>query len=373
MKIFQIGHAYKSNSGLGVIEYLYQLSNQLSKEGLEVIFVQFDRDGSDYTEEKINGIQILHFPKYTLLGLHLPICFKNWADKLKLTDLQYIFHLHSVFYVPNFALAKYFQKSKIPYIHTPHDSYSEESMMSNRLIKKLYLTFFDRQVMDGAKAVHAITPLGALSISKHTSNTNIKLVTNFVSPYPSQYSQSLKRQICFIGRMDVYQKGIDLMLASFSELIKSFPDVKFVLLGIYFPHQLETFSQLLNKYNLTYDQVTLTGRVSEEEKYKILQESYAYFQLSRFEGFGLSVVEALSMKKPVIISDKIPIAETVHTFKAGYVVSTIPKAVSSLYHLFTLPAKEYSQMSENALLCYQQNFKPDAITQHMIALYRDNV
>ncbi|MDO1448915.1 glycosyltransferase family 4 protein [Rhodocytophaga aerolata] len=373
MKIFQIGHAYKSNSGLGVLEYLYQLSNQLTKEGVDVVFVQFDRNESGYTEELINGIQILHFPKHKLLGLHLPYCFKQWVNKLKRTDQEFLFHLHSVFYVPNFALARYFQKRGIPYIHTPHDSYSEESMVSKRVFKKLYLAFFDKQVMDGARAVHAITPSGALTISKYTANTNIKLVTNFVSPYPFALPVLLKKQICFIGRMDVYQKGIDLMLASFSELLKTFPEVKFVLIGHYSPNQAERFTQLLKHYTLTTNQVILTGRVSEEEKYRILQESYAYFQLSRFEGFGLSVVEALSMKKPIIISDKIPIADTVLAYKAGYVVSTVPKAISCLQHLFTLSVAEYRQVAENALQCYQQNFRPESITKNMITLYKDNV
>src|SRR5688572_12150589 len=133
MKVFQVGHGYMPNSGLGVIEYLYQSANQLVQQGVEVAFIQFDRNTDDYAVEVLNGVTLYHFPKYKLKGISLPDCFKQWLDDLVKAERNFIFHLHSVFFFPNYSVSHYLQQRKIPYIHTPHDSYSAESMRNNRL------------------------------------------------------------------------------------------------------------------------------------------------------------------------------------------------------------------------------------------------
>ena len=46
----------------------------------------------------------------------------------------------------------------------------------------------------------------------------------------------------------------------------------------------------------------ITGCVPEEKKLGLLAHSRVYLQLSRFEGFGLSVAEALALGLPVVIS-----------------------------------------------------------------------
>jgi glycosyltransferase involved in cell wall biosynthesis len=350
---------------------LYQTSNQLQKVGVEVTFVQFDSDSSSYEKEVINGITLLHFPKYTLKGMRLPDCFTHWLDRIMIEESDFIFHLHSVFFLPNYTVAQYLKKRHIPYIHTPHDSYSAGSMRSNNLLKRIYIEAFDKFVMDGSKAVHAITEHGAKSIARYTNNQNIKLISNFVPLSPQPKDVELKRQLCFIGRMDIYQKGIDLMLETFAHFVRQFPDVVFVLAGQYLDEEIEEFNKLLKTYKLNESQVKVMGKVSTEEKYRIMSESYAYFQLSRFEGFGLSIVEALSVGKPVIISDKVPIHDVIKQHEAGYIVTDVREAVAVLEEVFTLSHHQYMQMSANAGRCYEQNFNPESVTKQLVDMYQE--
>lgn len=369
MKVFQVGHGYIPESGMGVIEYLYQLTAQLLKEGVEVAFILFDKESQEYTEEKIEGVTIMHFPKHRFGGISLPDCFKEWLNELTVHEKDFIFHLHSVFYLPNYSVAQYLKKKNIPYIHTPHDSYSKESMQDNRLLKSIYIKAFDKAVMDGAKTVHAITRQGVHSISQYTNNPNIKLITNFVPEVPQIEKVEIKKQLCFIGRIDIHQKGIDLMLESFSEFIKYAPDTRFVLVGQYLDHEIMDLMALIEKYQLNSSQVKIMGKVSAVEKYQILSESYAYFQLSRFEGFGLSIVEALSMSKPVIISDKIPISNVIQQYEAGCIITDPQQVLTNLKEIFSLTKPHYTKMCSNALRCYQENFNPQLITRQLIEMY----
>jgi glycosyltransferase involved in cell wall biosynthesis len=369
MKVYQVGHGYKPESCMGVIEYLYQLTVQLLKEGVEVTFIQFDNESEDNSEEKVDGVTILHFPKYRFGGMSLPDSFSVWLNELTIHEKDFIFHLHSVFYLPNYSVAQYLKKRNIPYIHTPHDSYSKESMRENRLLKSIYIKAFDKSVMDGARTVHAITLEGAKSISQYTTNTNIKLITNFVPETPQVEKMEIKKQLCFIGRMDIYQKGIDLMLESFSEFIKYAPGTSFVLVGLYLDHEITALNALLEKFHLNSSQVKVMGKVSAVEKYQILSESYAYFQLSRFEGFGLSIVEALSMAKPVIISDNVPIHEVIHKYEAGYIASDAQQALTGIKEIFELHPQQYKEICTNAYRCYQENFNPELITKQLLTMY----
>jgi glycosyltransferase involved in cell wall biosynthesis len=115
------------------------------------------------------------------------------------------------------------------------------------------------------------------------------------------------------------------------------------------------------------------GRVSNNEKYKILSESYAYIQLSRFEGFGLSIVEALSLGKPVIISPKVPISNVIKRNKAGYVAANANQACIALQEVFRLDNEGYTTIGNNALKCYQKNYTPEMITKQMIEMYEESV
>ncbi len=108
-----------------------------------------------------------------------------------------------------------------------------------------------------------------------------------------------EKYILFIGTLEP-RKNIEGLLRAFAK-IKNDTDLNLVIVGkkgwFY-----EKIFDIIHNENIA-DRVILTGFVSELEKYKILQQCTIFIYPSFYEGFGLPVLEAISMGKPTITSN----------------------------------------------------------------------
>ncbi len=105
--------------------------------------------------------------------------------------------------------------------------------------------------------------------------------------------------ILFLGRIEINQKGLDLLLAAVK---KSKKDILLYIAGTGAESEETNLTELINTYNLQ-NSVRVFGRVEGERKQELLQEATALVLPSRFETFGLAALEALSQKKPIVCFD----------------------------------------------------------------------
>jgi glycosyltransferase involved in cell wall biosynthesis len=367
LHVFQLA-IYEPDTGAGVAEWVYQTCNLLADE-IQFSFIYFDLDKDEYYSEEIeNGFCKLHFPKFALKGLILPKIFRKWLITI---PERSIFHFHSVFRPLNFFVFRAILKTGHLTIFTPHDSYSKGSMRKNVFFKKLYLTLFDQFLLHNVDLVNAISREGVRDMKKLTKN-EIFLTTNFFKDNELYNSGSVdvnKKQLCFIGRMDIQQKGLDISLEVFNRFSEN-KDYQYILIGGYNSEEYNSVLSILKQQNLQLNkEVLLTGFISEKEKQQILMNSLAYLQLSRFEGFGLSIVEAMSFGKPVIISDSVPISDKVDFYKAGFVVRNSDEAVLALAKIARMSETEYSTKCRNARKCYEEVYHPRAVKGRLLEMY----
>jgi glycosyltransferase involved in cell wall biosynthesis len=364
---------YKTQSGNGVNEYVYQLAH-LMKDEIQVHFINFDLEGKDaYQLQSLeNGIRIHSFGKTQYKHLVFPKRFRQWLAAIPKNAL---FHLHSVFRLENFTLARLLTEAQIAYVFTPHDSYSKASLKTNYILKKIFLLTFEKYILDRAKLVHAITSEGVKCISVYTRN-RIKLVTNFVADHSRHFiPHSPQNTICFIGRYDVFQKGLDLQLQAYRKFRDAFSGtVPFILIGNDRKGQLKELRSMCRDLNLREEEdVFFKVNVSDAEKYQLLAGSKVYMQLSRFEGFGLSVVEALTFHKPVIITRNVPTSSIIEAYRAGFVVHSPEEAARALQTIYSYSREQYQKMAQNARTCYLENFYPDLIKPQLMDLYMSSM
>jgi len=98
--------------------------------------------------------------------------------------------------------------------------------------------------------------------------------------------------VCFLARWDP-QKRVEL----FFELARAFPDIRFVAMG--HSHDPATDAKLRHAYG-KLPNLDLVGFVSEDEKSRILEESWCLVNTSVREALPVSFLEALAHETPII-------------------------------------------------------------------------
>jgi glycosyltransferase involved in cell wall biosynthesis len=117
---------------------------------------------------------------------------------------------------------------------------------------------------------------------------------------------------------------------SIPELIKAatlvhnvYPDLKFILAGKYD----SKYKRMIEDFDAS-SYIVLLGLISREEKIRYLQSCKIYLQPSRFEGFGLAILEALSCGTPVVTSEVGAVTEVVGN-SAELVDGSSPESIAA--------------------------------------------
>ncbi|HEY1009509.1 MAG: glycosyltransferase family 4 protein [Daejeonella sp.] len=379
LTIYIVGD-FRSGAADGLAEFNYQ-NVKLLEDTFLFEFIEFNRAHSTdyYRKETREGIEVHCFG---IQGLHvykLSSLFRDWLAGLSANNM--IFHLSHIWNINNYLIARQLVKLNIRYLITPHDSYvygrlyNKSKPFLKRLYRKAFVRIFDKYVLDHAQIVHALTAQCVPSLRSITSS-KISVVENQVKDVgiSSTFSQ-IKPQVCYIGRLSIFQKGVDLALAAFAHFKSTYRSAaSYILVGPAEKEASEACGLICENSGLTLDaDVVLTGKLPEKERNTVLAESKVYLQLSRYEGFGLSVVQALSAFKPVVVSTGIPIGGVILDYKAGFVAHNTQEASEALKKLFSMPADAYEEMAKNARQCYEKEFHPDVIKPKLIELYESVV
>ena len=125
----------------------------------------------------------------------------------------------------------------------------------------------------------------------------VKKITNSVPEYEGLTASLKSKTIIAAGRL-VPQKGFDLLIESFKIVHEQFPDWKLKIFGS--GRDKAKLEELIQEYRL-YNHVILMGPTQNMELE--LQKSSIYALSSRFEGFGMVIVEAMQVGVPVVSFD----------------------------------------------------------------------
>lgn len=142
--------------------------------------------------------------------------------------------------------------------------------------------------------------------------------------------------ILCLGRVE-YKKNIDTIIRAFEKLKRSdsqFTPLKLVLAGKS-GHGYEEIKKMLVESPYQND-IIETGWIPDQEAALLLRNAHSLIFVSRYEGFGFPILEALSLGVPVIASKNLCLEEVGDTL-ATYVSSTsedeITDAIKKYLHI----------------------------------------
>ncbi len=214
--------------------------------------------------------------------------FLSKPNKFKLWHITY----QDSRFVPSGNIKVVFTIHDLNFLYTNKPTHKKKKLLK-RVQKTIdradYVTVISNFVLTDVKK-HL--KLGATPIKVIHNGVNLKKFPNFDSP-----NYKPKRKFIFTLGTVLYKKHFHVL----PQLIEG-TNYELIIAGIQTDaNYVEMIHKEIDKNNVK-DQVTLTGPISEEEKYWYLKNCSAFVFPSISEGFGIPPIEAMQLGKPVFLS-----------------------------------------------------------------------
>jgi glycosyltransferase involved in cell wall biosynthesis len=177
-----------------------------------------------------------------------------------------------------------------------------------------------------------------------------------------------KRFLLFLGRIH-RKKGCDLLIDAFGKIAHEDPDLELVMAG---PDQQQWSANLKDMADAAgvRDRVHWPGMLIGDAKWGAFYASEAFILPSHQENFGIAVAEALGCGRPVLLADKVNIAEDIAQDGAGLMeLDTAKGTLNLLKRWIAMTPAERTAMGEIALDSFQRRYDMRENAKAIIRLF----
>jgi glycosyltransferase involved in cell wall biosynthesis len=296
----------------GAEVHLHEIFRRIVKKGHNVTLVAHKFPGS-LDEEVIDGIKVVRHGNKYLFDRQ----FKSYY-KSKLKDLDFDLIVDDISKIP-LNTPSYISKPIVGIIHHIH---------GNSLYKELSFPLAYYIVKSEQKIPKQYRSSKIFTVSASTTSELVKLgfdesktgiLYNAIDHNlfgKVNVEKSATPVIAYVGRIKNY-KNIDKIIDAVSILKNDIPNIKLIIGGR--GDYLDNLKAHVQKLNLEMS-VEFTGFLTEEEKAELLGKSWLFITMAEKEGWGITVIEANSMKTPAIGSDVPGLRDSIRNNETGYLV-----------------------------------------------------
>jgi glycosyltransferase involved in cell wall biosynthesis len=179
-----------------------------------------------------------------------------------------------------------------------------------------------------------------------------------------------RRYLLFLGRIH-RKKGCDMLIDAFVKIASEDPELHLVMAG---PDQQLWSAKLQESVvaaKLTH-RVHWPGMLKGDAKWGSLFGSEAFILPSHQENFGIAVAEALACGRPVLLADKVNIAEEIADDGAGLMELDTPDGTLRLLRRWiAMSVEERQQMADRAYQCFDRRYDMSENAKAIIRLFEN--
>jgi glycosyltransferase involved in cell wall biosynthesis len=226
--------------------------------------------------------------------------------------------LNGNFHPSVFAISRLLRKHQLPYIVAPHDPYHPSIFRKKAHLKWPYWYLIERRLLRQAKAVQVLDIRHGDWLRRLKVSTPVIEIPNGFAPdeVPAEPSLRWSKEgvatVPYLGRLDSHHKGLDLLIDALAQLTNTCA-VRLVMQGPDWGDR--------GGLEARVAQLQLSDRVSYDRSAPEIIVNYDIFCLpSRFDGFGLSALEAMLAGRVLLVSEFSGIAPHVQASGCGVVV-----------------------------------------------------
>ena len=208
---------------------------------------------------------------------------------------------------------------KIGELHVNRANYRNFEVGDSNILKSIFAKFWMHNLVGHLRKLDKFVVLTDEDKKQWKELNNIISIPDPLTFFPEQISSLQKKRVIAVGRY-VYQKGFDLLLKVWSMIERKYPDWELVIFG---SGNREPYECLIKEINIDGSRCHLNGPSSNIQQEYMNSSIFAF--ASRFEGFGMGIIEAMACGTPVIASNQGGLPDFVNGSVGGLVKPEDPE------------------------------------------------
>jgi alpha-1,3-mannosyltransferase len=188
------------------------------------------------------------------------------------------------------------------------------------VIKRIYFNTMTRLAAKFSDKIIAVSSQDKRFMQKIANKKKIVLIGNGIDwGRLSKIKRSGNgKTLVYFGRI-AKNKRIDRILHVVNGVKRKLPDVKLFLVGKDWGER-KKLEGVVVRLGIK-ENVAFTGEVSDKKLHAILSKSDVFILASEYEGFGISVIEAMAAGLPVVVNNIETMKELIRNGRNGYIVN----------------------------------------------------
>lgn len=186
---------------------------------------------------------------------------------------------------------------KIGELHINRANYRNFKTESVGLLKKLFARLWSANLVSHLKKLDKLVVLTEKDREAWTELDNVISIPDPLPFVPQKVSALDNKRVLAVARYS-HEKGIDLLLKAWAETEKGCSDWR---LDVYGDGDSGPYEQLIDVLGIDRTRCALHGRTNDVEQEYV--NSSLFVLSSRFEGFGMALIEAMACGLPVVSFD----------------------------------------------------------------------
>lgn len=177
-----------------------------------------------------------------------------------------------------------------------------------------------------------------------------------------------KRYLLFLGRIH-RKKGCDLLVDAFAKIASTDPELHIVMAGPDPQQWSAELQQTAFKAGIA-DRIHWPGMITGDAKWGAFYGAEAFILPSHQENFGIAVAEAMACGTPVLLSDKVNIADEISNDGAGFMEpDTLDGTLNLLQRWIATSPQEREQMAQQAQRSFKERYDMQQTAKTIIQLF----
>ena len=220
--------------------------------------------------------------------------------------------------------------------------------------------------------IHTVSNAVKEDVLKFNAKSSEKIITipngiNLKNYDNLGIKKDYQKYMLFIGRL-LFYKNLDVVISSFKDVSRKLPEAKLVIIGD--GPMRDIWEKMVSDLNLDQN-IEFMGHIPHEKKfYEILSQCSALLFPSLYEGFGMVLLEAFAMCKPVLVSDQKVFYEIVDEGIDGFILPPHDVHKWSEKIIFLLSNKTICQdMGNKGRLKVETKFNINQVLDRLESLY----